>query len=151
VERSRRNGPCVHHCRDASNLWLDAKQRSKRWSTSLEPERQNLVKCWSRLLLLAKHLFEQGGCLRCGIGADLLFLLPQFVEQTIEGLAHHVAIEVEALASQQWAGHGILGYRVELLDDAYVLHRLVHDGSERLGQLRGTGLLEVVRGRGVAA
>ena len=39
-----------------------------------------------RQLLLAKHLFEQGGCLRCGIGADMLFLLTRFVEQAIEGL-----------------------------------------------------------------
>lgn len=70
-----------------------------------------------RQLLLAKHLFEQRRGLCCRIGANLLYLLTQFVEQTIEGRAHHVAIEVEALASQQCAGHGVLGYRVELLDD----------------------------------
>lgn len=46
----------------------------------------------AHLLFLAKHLFEKGRRLRCGVGADLLFLLPQFVEQAIEGLTDHIAI-----------------------------------------------------------
>jgi hypothetical protein len=102
------------------------------------------------LLLAAEDFSQQGGSLRGGVLANLLFFLAQHVEQAVEGFPDHVLVEVE-LAGKEAAPGRARKHAVVLLDHSDVLHRAVHDGGESGGEIGGALPFEIVGGCGAAA
>src|SRR5437667_992742 len=100
---------------------------------------------------MAEHLTQQIGDPRRGVGADLLFLVTDHVEEAVEGSADDVAIEVEGLQAQEGNALGAAEEVLVLPGDADLPHRAVHDGRERGGQLARRLVLEVVGGRRLGA
>src|SRR2546428_6005365 len=100
---------------------------------------------------MAEHLTQQVGDPRRGVGADLLFLVTDHVEEAVEGSADDVAIEVEGLQAQEGNALGAAEEVLVLPGDADLPHRAVHDGRERGGQLALRLVLEVVGGRRLGA
>src|SRR5271165_4999266 len=106
---------------------------------------------FTQSLEFAENFLQQSGGLRGRIGADFLFFLRQFVEQPVESFAGDIAIKVEILVADQAARRRAIQKLIELLDEPDVLHRVMNDGREGLGQVWRRDPLEIVRRRGVAA
>src|SRR6267143_6437401 len=76
---------------------------------------------------VAEHLAEQVGDARRGVGADLLFLVADHVEEAVEGAADDVVVEVEGLEVQEGNVLGAAEQILVLLGDADLAHRALHD------------------------
>src|SRR5262249_43653889 len=97
--------------------------------------------------LLGEDFLEKRGDARGRVRPDLSLLVADHEEEAVEGLADHVAIEVDALGFQERDRLGLAEELVVLLDGADLVHRPIDDRPEGQGERRGGLVLEVV-GRG---
>src|SRR5215470_12097327 len=81
-------------------------------------------------LLLGEDFLGEGGGARSRIGADQLLLLAHHVEESVEGLARDVVVEIEALGFREGNGLELSHQGLVLPGHAHLAHALSMTGRK---------------------